>query len=140
MHHIFCDKTGTLTKNELEFRGISFKGHLSQGHETEKILQGVYQYNCPTAELLFKCFVICHDVIPMQVKGKTVMSGTSQDELIVIDVAKQSLYFEMIKRDSDHITLKDNQDGSEIEIEVLRTFEFTSDRKMMTVICKMNGK
>lgn len=65
------------------------------------------------------------------------MSGTSQDELIVIDVAKQSLYFEMIKRDSDHITLKDNQDGSLIEIEVLRTFEFTSDRKMMTVICKM---
>lgn len=28
INHIFCDKTGTLTKNELEFRGISFKGHL----------------------------------------------------------------------------------------------------------------
>jgi len=42
IHHIFCDKTGTLTKNELEFRGISFKGHLSQGMDTKKILQGVY--------------------------------------------------------------------------------------------------
>lgn len=37
--HIFCDKTGTLTKNELEFRGIGFKGHLCQGRDTEKILQ-----------------------------------------------------------------------------------------------------
>lgn len=140
VNHIFCDKTGTLTKNELEFRGISFKGNLSQGKDTQKILQGVYQKNCVTAELLFKCFVICHDVIPMQVKGKTVMSGTSQDELIVIDVARQSLYFTLVKRDSENIVLKDNQDGSEITIKVLRVFEFTSDRKMMTVICMMNGK
>jgi len=42
VNHIFCDKTGTLTKNELEFRGISFKGNLSQGRDTQKILQGVY--------------------------------------------------------------------------------------------------
>jgi P-type E1-E2 ATPase len=42
VNHIFCDKTGTLTKNELEFRGISFKGNLSQGKDTQKILQGVY--------------------------------------------------------------------------------------------------
>jgi magnesium-transporting ATPase (P-type) len=87
INHIFCDKTGTLTKNELEFRGISFRGHLSQGRDTEKILQSVYRNNCKEADLLFKCFVICHDVIPMQVKGQTVMSGTSQDELIVIDVS-----------------------------------------------------
>lgn len=108
INHIFCDKTGTLTKNELEFRGISFKGHLSQGLETDKILQQVYQHNCKEAELLFKCFVICHDVIPMQVKGNTIMSGTSQDELIVIDVSRQSLYFTLLKRDSESIVLKDN--------------------------------
>lgn len=108
--------------------------------ETDKILQQVYQYNNATAELLFKCFVICHDVIPMEVKGKTVMSGTSQDELIVLDVSAQSLYFTLVKRDSESIVIKDNQDGSRIEIQVLKTFEFTSERKMMTVICKMNDK
>lgn len=140
VNHIFCDKTGTLTKNELEFRGISFKGNLCQGHDTKKILQQVYQHNNLTAELLFKCFVLCHDVIPMQVKGQTVMSGTSQDELIVIDVSRQSLYFTLNKRDSESIVLKDNQDGSEIVCQVLRTFEFSSDRKMMTVIVRMNGK
>jgi len=44
----------------------------------------------------------------MTVKGQVVMSGTSQDELIVIDVAKQSLYFTLIKRDSESIALQDN--------------------------------
>jgi hypothetical protein len=41
----------------------------------------------------------------MEIDGKTVMSGTSQDELIVIDVARQSLYFSLIKRDSETIVL-----------------------------------
>jgi len=108
--------------------------------ETKKILQQVYQHNNVTAELLFKCFVICHDVIPMQVKGKTVMSGTSQDELIVLDVSAQSLYFTLVKRDSEAIVIKDNQSGEEIEIHVMKTFEFTSERKMMTVIVRMNDK
>ena len=44
----------------------------------------------------------------MEVKGKVVMSGTSQDELIVIDVAKQSLYYTLVKRDSESIEIKDN--------------------------------
>ena len=112
INHVFCDKTGTLTKNELEFRGISFSGHLSKGNETKKILEQVYINNSFTAEMLFKCFVICHDVIPMEIKGKTVMSGTSQDELIVIDVARQSKYFSLEKRDSESIHLRDNQDNS----------------------------
>lgn len=38
VNHIFCDKTGTLTKNELEFRGISFKGNLFSGKVTKEIL------------------------------------------------------------------------------------------------------
>lgn len=46
----------------------------------------------------------------------------------------------MIKRDSELIVLKDNQDGSMINIEVLKTFEFSSERKMMSVVCMMNGK
>lgn len=36
--------------------------------------------------------------------------------------------------------LRDNQSGQKIVVTVLKTFEFTSDRKMMTVVCKMNGK
>lgn len=86
VNHIFCDKTGTLTKNELEFRGISFNGHLCSG-DIYQVLQQVYEHHSWKAELLFKCFVICHDIIPMTIKGNKVMSGTSQDELIAVDLA-----------------------------------------------------
>jgi hypothetical protein len=48
----------------------------------------------------------------MTVKGQVVMSGTSQDELIVIDIARQSKYFTLEKRDSEAITLRDNQDNT----------------------------
>jgi magnesium-transporting ATPase (P-type) len=112
VNHIFCDKTGTLTKNELEFRGLSSSGNLCLGKDTRKILEQVYVNNSFITEMLFKCFVLCHDVIPMTVKGQVVMSGTSQDELIVIDIARQSKYFTLEKRDSEAITLRDNQDNT----------------------------
>ena len=84
--------------------------------------------------------MICHDVIPMDIKGKTVMSGTSQDELITIELAGQSLYYSLHQRDSEKIVLRDNQDGSLLDVEVLKVFEFSSDRKMMTVVVKINGE
>lgn len=140
VNHIFCDKTGTLTKNELVFRGISISGNLSQGRDTTQILDQVYAKNSFTTEMLFKCFVLCHDVIPMNVKGKIVMSGTSQDELIVIEVAGLSKYFTLEARDSESITLRDNQDNSLEVVKVLKTFEFSSDRKMMTVIVRIGAK
>jgi magnesium-transporting ATPase (P-type) len=42
INHIFCDKTGTLTKNELVFRGISISGNLCKGSDTKTILDQVY--------------------------------------------------------------------------------------------------
>ena len=68
----------------------------------------VYDNNCEEAELLFKCFVLCHDVIPMQIHDKVVMSGTSQDELIHLELASKSFYFTLDKRDSECIHLLDN--------------------------------
>lgn len=68
------------------------------------------------------------------------MSGTSQDELIVIEVAGLSKYFTLEARDSESITLRDNQDNSLEVVKVLKTFEFSSDRKMMTVIVRIGAK
>jgi len=38
INHIFCDKTGTLTKNELVFKGISIGGTACTGNNITEIL------------------------------------------------------------------------------------------------------
>lgn len=60
---------------------------------------------------MFKCFCICNDVIPMTINDKVILSGTSQDELVMLEVTNESLFFTLEKRDSDSIYLKDNKTG-----------------------------
>jgi len=135
--YLFCDKTGTLTKNELVFRSVSFKGILCQSPVQEEALQQVYAANCKTSELLFKCFCICHDIVMVLDKeGKRVPQGSSQDELVMLEVAHKSLYFSLAARDQDTLTLKDNQSGSLKVFTVLKRFEFTSERRMMSVVVR----
>lgn len=76
----------------------------------------------------------------MKIKGKSVMSGTSQDELIVIDIASNSKFYSLSARNNEAITLINNETGKSKDVKILRTFEFTSDRKMMTVIVKIGPR
>ena len=66
IEYLFCDKTGTLTKNQLVFK------HLEGRNDTK--------YDEPLKWLL-RCIVLCHDVVI--VKGK--YSGPSQDELVLME-------------------------------------------------------
>ena len=67
------------------------------------------------------------------------MSGTSQDELIVIEVASQSLYYSLKSRDSEKIVLRDNIDQTSINVKILKVFEFSSERKMMSIVVEILG-
>ncbi len=67
------------------------------------------------------------------------MSGTSQDELIVIEVASQSLYYSLQSRDSEKIVLRDNIDQTSINVKILKVFEFSSERKMMSIVVEILG-
>jgi magnesium-transporting ATPase (P-type) len=108
INHIFSDKTGTITKNELLLRSISFRGNLCSGNSLDEVLSSVNAVNCEEADLLFKCFCICHDVIPMIIEGKSVLSGSSQDELVLLEMAKVCNFYSLEKRDNEEITLKSN--------------------------------
>ena len=44
--YLFCDKTGTLTKNELRMKKISVRGLLSEGNTPDEILSEVYNNHC----------------------------------------------------------------------------------------------
>ena len=62
IYHMFCDKTGTLTKNEFRLKAITFNGLVCKSDTLFNVLRTVYSNNCERAEMLFKCFVICNNV------------------------------------------------------------------------------
>ena len=90
--HIFSDKTGTLTRNELVFRGLSFDGHLCEGEQVADIVEQARNTGSAVAGVLFDCICLCNDAyfVDNQKKGKRDMQSPSQDELILLEVAAQS--------------------------------------------------
>lgn len=74
----------------------------------EEVLDCVNPATCEKAEMLFKCFCLCHDVIPMEIEGRAIFSGSSQDELVVLEMAKVSKFFSLESRSGTDITLRDN--------------------------------
>lgn len=93
-------------------------------------------------DLFFKCINVCHDVIPMFIEGTKVLSGSSQDELVLLEFsAATSNLYTVFNRDNSSIKLHKNgstegEEGEYLEYSLLKIFEFDSDRKMMTVIVK----
>lgn len=63
IQYLFCDKTGTLTKNQLVFRHMSVPGQAEQPvlHDSEELNQ------------MLRCICLCHDVLRLD--GK--LSGSS---------------------------------------------------------------
>jgi magnesium-transporting ATPase (P-type) len=79
---LFCDKTGTLTKNELVFRALSVDGKIVEGVPREiKAKMDLGE----KAKNLWRCISLCHDVIKVNIDGKEHLSGASQDELVMLE-------------------------------------------------------
>jgi phospholipid-transporting ATPase len=97
---IFSDKTGTLTQNELEFKYLSVtkKGSVEEtgdgsvviGAEdlTEKLTDLKESHS---TEMFFNCLNICHGCvsIPDKKTGDSTYSGSSMDELCLLEMAKK---------------------------------------------------
>ena len=74
-----------------------------------------------------RCILICHDVLRIQ--GK--LSGSSQDELVMMDMLEREYDARFIMRDSQSIKISINEVDEVYDI--LNVYEFTSDRKMMSI-------
>jgi len=76
---------------------------------------------------------LCHDVTKVtNAKGKSFLTGPSQDELCLLDMAAKTGLCEFIDRNSSIFTIK-VMDQIE-EYRTIKFFDFTSARKMMTRI------
>ena len=114
--HIFCDKTGTLTQNELLFGAVSINGQVCEGKSTEEILEKVKQTTDSEAvENLFKCFCLCNDAsfVRDQITKVNKVQGSSQDELLLLEVADKSGIYSLIDRNQKRFILKQGQETHE---------------------------
>ena len=74
---------------------------------------------------------LCHDVTKVtDAKGKSFLTGPSQDELCLLDMAAKTGLVEFVDRNSATFTIKVN--GQIEEYQTVKFYDFTSARKMMT--------
>jgi magnesium-transporting ATPase (P-type) len=82
---------------------------------------------------MLRCILVCHDVL--RIDGK--LSGSSQDELVLMEMAEDYYGAKFLNRDADSITIEIN--GVAEIYKIIKVHEFTSDRKMMSLSVERDG-
>lgn len=132
--HIFSDKTGTLTKNELVFRGLSFGGHRCEAQTLAEVIAQIKEAGSPLAAKIFACFCICSDAyfVEIQGTGKRDLQGPSQDELVLLELAAAADLVTLVDRTQDSIVVKEG--GAESTYRIVKHIKFDPVRRMMTMV------
>ncbi|CAD8160132.1 unnamed protein product [Paramecium pentaurelia] len=150
--YIFSDKTGTLTKNQMDFKCLSVN-EKSYGKEvtltTEEVSKLSQVSNVdfrdkaffddlnqnpgmgPLHEFLL-CLSLCHTTITEKKNGQLFYQASSSDELALINFARYCDYTFERSESSKNIVV--NIRGDIKNYQLLHVFEFDSIRKRMSVI------
>ena len=137
VNQLFCDKTGTLTQNELVFKRWSCGGKIFEnpGQEDKEISD---EHRERFTELL-RCIVICHDVMQVKLEqenGETInkLSGASQDELNLLEMVQERGLARFIDRGTSKTEVEVR--GQKETYEIVKFYDFSSERKAMSIIVK----
>jgi phospholipid-transporting ATPase len=152
IEYIFSDKTGTLTRNVMEFRQCSIAGlpysDTVEPSQRAKIVDGevigLYDFNQlrehaathQNAQVIREFLTLlaaCHTVIPEMNNGTIVYQASSPDEAALVSGARELGYVFTVRRPKS-ITL--NIDGRDYEYEILNICEFNSTRKRMSAVIR----
>lgn len=139
--YIFSDKTGTLTRNVMEFKRCSVGRTLYLVEETPEqcvIVQHLLNKHPSAAviEEFLTLLAVCHTVIPERdpVSGEIVYHAASPDESALVAGARNYGYVFDV-RTPDSVEIVDAM-GVRRRFQILNVLEFTSDRKRMSVIVR----
>jgi phospholipid-transporting ATPase len=149
---VFSDKTGTLTKNEMEFRKCTVNnkiyGDMFNENDSKKKytingdIRGYEALSSPTntedkikLNDFFTCIAVCHSAyVEEKPKNEVVYQSSSPDEIALLLGASQMGY-KFSKRSSSSTEFINMNNKPEL-FELILEIPFDSDRKRMTVIVK----
>ncbi|XP_014614054.1 PREDICTED: probable phospholipid-transporting ATPase IA isoform X2 [Polistes canadensis] len=161
VNYVFTDKTGTLTRNVMEFKRCSVGGKLydlpnpsngnidSPGGSNSELVKDILEGRAtkgssrPTdrkkynhASILHDFMImlsVCHTVIPEKIDDNIIYHAASPDERALVDGARKYNYVFDTRTPAyvEIIAL-----GERLRYEILNVIEFTSARKRMSVIVK----
>jgi phospholipid-transporting ATPase len=150
--YIFSDKTGTLTKNLMEFKNCCVKGkiygdkkditdisHLpvvsNVDFRDSSLFMDMEDPNSPYHDDLQEFLIqlsICHTIITEEKEGKLVYNASSPDELALINFAKLVGAEYTGMDDDNNMTMMYKK--REFKFKLLHVLEFNSTRKRMSVV------
>ena len=134
---IFSDKTGTLTKNEMELINCWIEGKdftLNDSESFKELIEVNENSQSPIHETVkeyFTLLVLCNSVFPTLHEGKIVYHSISPDDIALVDAAKK-LNFILKERNNDNFVV--SIDGKEQIWYILAEIPFSSERKKMSII------
>lgn len=152
LSYLFSDKTGTLTKNVMEFRSLQLGPQFTLQHKDVddfnqaleaffgdgKAAPGIIGYGqqqireIGTAVL---ALALCHNVTPVKENGVVIeFQASSPDEVAMVKFAS-SVRVVLQERTLRNMVLK-APNGEDVHFEIIKTFPFTSERKCMGIILR----
>lgn len=137
--YIFSDKTGTLTRNVMEFKRCSIARHIYAVEdlpEQSSLVQNLQNghVSAPIIEEFLTLLAVCHTVIPERNEdGRITYHAASPDERALVAGAMHFGYAFDTRTPS---SVEVNALGQRRRYDILNVLEFTSTRKRMSVIVR----
>lgn len=153
--YFLTDKTGTLTKNEMEMKKIhlgticytkelnrEISKNLAKVLNSRSDGKGVFSrgrkdINARVYDLV-QGLSVCHNVTPVVSENEVTYQASSPDEVAIVQWT-ECVGMKLYRRDRSTIVIRDPLNDDQ-EYQVLHTFPFTSDTKRMGIIVRYNGE
>ncbi|ELQ74745.1 P-type ATPase (P-ATPase) Superfamily [Trachipleistophora hominis] len=142
--YLLSDKTGTLTRNEMEMRKVHV-GTICYTTElnseiTEIIRKKMARKHRRSRDLgsrvfeLVRALAVCHNVTPVEEDGKHSYQASSPDEIAIVQWC-EAVGVLLEKRTKDNVEIRILEDTVK-RYAILHVFPFTSDTKRMGVLLR----